>query len=129
MESPCRFISLRLFFPIKGLNMLTPQNVKEAASSLILSLYRSAIFFWWNLPLRRLHLTHFDVIDLTPMFNSVTQKPHILTWLIILPLPACETWSLHQLSIKFGILQSFSNCTGCKISCLIQLVHQYIGQA
>ena len=45
-----------------------------------------------------LYLTDFDIIDLTAMFSPMTQKPDILTWLIIMSLPACATWSWHRLS-------------------------------
>ena len=47
----------------------------------------------------------------------MTQKPDILTWLIVMPVPAWTTWSWHQITIKFVILQSFGNRMGCWISC------------
>ena len=47
----------------------------------------------------------------------MTQKPHILTWLIVIPLPAWATWSLHPITIRFVILQSLGNRIGCWISC------------
>ena len=60
-------------FTTKGPNIPAPQILK-GASSLILSLGRSAIFCCWNLSLRCLHLRHFDTIDLTTMFNTMTKK-------------------------------------------------------
>ena len=50
----------------------------------------------------------------------MTQNPEILTWLIVMPLSACATWSWHQLASTFDILQSFSNSTGCWIHCWIR---------
>ena len=79
----------------------------KRSSSLILSLGRSAIF---------LHLTHFDITDLTTMLSPMTPKQDIMTWLIVMPLPAFATWwSWHLLTIKFVILQSLGNSTRCWI--------------
>ena len=66
---------------------------------------------------RCLHLTYFDIIDLTTMFNPMNQKPDILTWLIVMPVSAWATWPWHQLTIKFLILRSFGNSMGCWIPC------------
>ena len=67
-----------------------------------------------------MYLTHFDIIDVATMFSPMTQKPDILTWLIVMLLPACATWSWHQLTIKLVVLQSFGNSTGCYwVSCWI----------
>ena len=94
LESP---IQLHFFANIttNGLNISLPQNVK-GASSLIPSHGRLAILCSWNLPLWCLHLRHFDIIDLTTVFNTMTRKPDILTWLIVMP--AYASWSWHWLS-------------------------------
>ena len=91
-----------------------PQNVK-GTSSPILYLDRAAISGCQNLPLRHLHITHFDITDQTIIFDPRTQKTDILTWLNVMSLLVYATWSW-----QFEILQSFCNSTRCLISCCIK---------
>ena len=112
---PYLFTSFQPSFMRNEPNKSTPQYV-NVGSSLILSLGKSAIFCCWSLPLKCLHLTHFEMIHLTKELHLVTQKPEDLIWFIVMPRPAWATCSWHQRITSSAILQDFGNNTGCCIS-------------
>ena len=87
-------------------NTSTPQYT-NGASSLILSLGKSAIFCCWRLPHNYLHLTYFKMIPLTKELHHVSQKPEGLIWFIVMPWPAWATCSWHQHTTNSAILQDF----------------------
>ena len=104
INAPYLFFFLWPFLTAKGPNILIPQYL-NGGSSLILSLGRSSTCYCWNLPLRILHLTHFDIVDLTAALHLITQYPEVLTALIVIPLPAWATWLWHHSMMNCVVLQ------------------------
>ena len=83
-SAPYLFSSFLPSFIQKGPNM---SQFVNGGPSRVLSFRKSAIFCSPSLPLSRRHLTHFPTKFLTTVLHLTTQKPLLLTSLIVSPLP------------------------------------------
>ena len=97
------FSSFLPSFNKKGLNMSTP-HLKNGGQSGVQSIGSSATFCSSSFPLNRRHFTQFPTKLLPIMLYLTTQKPLLLTSLIVSPLPPWAVLWLHHLTIKAVVL-------------------------